>query len=63
VYTRENATTDAAARSGQRSSGTARLTATQNAAADAEWPEGNEADDGIPTHRVCGTPNRERRGR
>ena len=42
------------ARGGQRGSGTTPLVATQNAAADAECPEGNEEDDGIRTHRGLG---------
>ena len=35
----------------------------QKASADAECPEGNEVDDGIPTHRDSGTPSSVRCGR
>jgi len=53
----------AAALSGTLSPGNTRPTETANAAADAAWPEGNEVDDGIRTHRLSGTPSRVRPGR
>jgi 2-iminoacetate synthase ThiH len=40
-------TTPAATRSGSQSLGTTSPTETANAAAEAEWPEGNEVVDGI----------------
>ena len=50
-----NPTTAAAARSGSLSPGITSPTEMANAAADAEWPEGNEVVDGIATHRLSGT--------
>ena len=38
-------------------------TAVANAAAEAEWPEGNDVDSGMLTHRSCGTPARSGRAR
>src|SRR6478672_7834057 len=38
-------------------------TAVANAAAEAEWPEGNDVDSGMLTHRSWGTPARSRSGR
>ena len=52
-----------AARNGRLSLGNTSLTEIANAPADAEWPEGNEVDDGISTQRLSGTPSCVRSGR
>ena len=52
-----------AARNGRLSLGNTSPTEIANAPADAEWPEGNEVDDGISTQRLSGTPSCVRSGR
>ena len=52
-----------AARNGRLSLGNTSLTEIANAPADAEWPEGNEVDDGISTQRLSGTPSSVQSGR
>ena len=55
MWTREYATSAAAAPRGMPASGNALATPVAKAAAEAAWPEGNEVEVGIDTWRVIGT--------